>query len=904
MATTKTTLEQYQEKRHFSRTPEPEGEKKTEQRSLIFVVQKHRARQLHYDFRLEMDGVLKSWAVPKGPSLDPAQKHLAVNVEDHPLDYAGFEGVIPQGEYGAGEVIVWDSGTYSPDKDSLLPFDDRKQAEAVMREGFGKGKISIFLRGQKLKGSFTLVKTKRGNNNWLFMKHKDEYATPGDEVLNDEKSVLSGRTLDDVKAGKQGRSDPPALKLSDVEGAHRTAFPGKVTPMLATPADAPFSNPDWIFEPKLDGYRIMARIKEGKVTLLSRRGNDATEQYSVIVPDLSKQPASDMLLDGEIIATDEKGKPCFQCLQDYLLSMRPGKSGGKQAQYQLIYYVFDLLYLNGYDLREVSLQNRKKLLQNTLRTTGQIRLVDFFEKDGEAVYRAAIKNGLEGVVAKHIDSTYETRRSQSWLKIKAMKADEFVVGGFTAGTGARANTFGALLLGQYNDKGEIVYSGHVGTGFDETLLSDLLKRLNALRTDKMPFINKPPLNAPTVWVKPQMVVEVKFSEWTKDGILRIPVFLRGREDKSSKEVHRAEAVSPPTITKKQKKRPQDPPDDPPDPPNSKILEQLSQPDENFSLTVGQKKIKLTNLDKVLWEETKTHPALTKRNLITYLIKVAPHILRYTKDRPLTLSRYPNGIDGGHFWQKHWPFALPDFVERVKIRSKEDSSAGEYMICNNLATLVWLGQTADIEFHTWFSRVTPDGDKRATDDILEYPDFLIFDLDPYLYSGKEKCGDEPELNRKGFEKVCEVALWLKEILDSLSLNAFVKTSGKTGLHVYVPIERNLEYVAVRSAAGTIGRSLMEKHPAEITMEWAVEKRKGKVFFDYNQNVRGKTLACAYSPRPSPDASVSTPLRWQEVGKVYPTDFSILTVPERLEKIGDLWADILNKKRDIEKILEKS
>lgn len=903
MATKKIELETYQGKRDFTRTPEPEGGAKIRQSSLTFVVQKHRAHRLHFDFRLEMGGVLKSWAVPKGPSLNPADKHLAVNVEDHPLDYANFEGVIPEGQYGAGEVIVWDSGTYSPDKDGNLLFENRKQAEAVMKEGFEKGKISIFLRGQKLKGSFTLVKTKRGDNNWLFMKHKDEYATAGDEVLKDEKSVLSGRTLDDIKEGKQASSDSASLKLEDAEGGRHTVLPGKIAPMLATLAESPFSNPDWIFEPKLDGYRTMARIKDGKVTLLSRRGHDVTEQYSVLVPDLSKQPASEMLLDGEIIATDDKGKPCFQCLQDYLLSIRPGKAGSEEAPYPLIYYVFDLLYLDGYDLREVSLQNRKKFLQSVLHTTDQIRIVDFFEKDGEGVYKAAITNGLEGIVAKRLDSKYESHRSQSWLKIKAMQADEFIVGGFTAGTGARANTFGALVLGQHNKKGELVYTGHVGTGFDDTLLNELLKRLNALRTDKMPFRDEPPLNAPTVWVKPQMVVEVKFSEWTKEGNLRIPVFLRVREDKPAKEVHRAETVSPPVTRKKKKAPSDDPPEGLPDPTNSKVLEQLTQPTENFILNVGQNKIKLTNLDKVLWEETKSHPALTKRDLIKYLVNVAPYILRHTKDRPITLSRYPNGIKGEHFWQKHWPFALPDFVERVNIRSREDGSTSEYMICNNLATLLWLGQTGDLEFHTWFSRVTPEGEKKAIDDILEYPDFLIFDLDPYLYSGKEKGGDEPELNRKGFEKVCEVAIWLKEILDDLSLNAFVKTSGKTGLHIYVPIERNLKYAATRSAAGTIGLSLVKEYPDEITTEWAVEKRKGKIFFDYNQNVRGKTLACAYSPRPNHDASVSTPLRWNEVGKVYPTDFSILTVPSRLAKIGDLWADIMTQKRDLVKILEK-
>jgi bifunctional non-homologous end joining protein LigD len=901
---TKSGLEEYRQKRDLKRTSEPAGVKKQGKGPLTFVVHKHHARQLHYDFRLELDGLLKSWAIPKGPSLDPSVKRLAVNVEDHPLDYATFEGTIPKGEYGAGEVIIWDSGTYSPDYGGNLLFDDRVQAEKDMREGFKKGKLSIFLRGNKLRGSFSLVKMQHDKNNWLFMKHRDEYAI-GDKDFTQEEPVIdnSGPEISSSK------NDPPPLKPADVKGARAASIPRKITPMLATLVDAPFSSPDWIFEPKLDGYRILVRIQNGKVVLLSRNGNDVTETYNALVPDLSKQPASEMLLDGEMIATDDKGNPCFQCLQDYQQAMHSQIASASKKLYPLIYYVFDLLYLDGFDLRDVALRERKGLLRGTLHTTGQVRMVEYFETDGETVYKAAIKSGLEGVVAKQLDSKYESKRSQSWLKIKAMKTDEFVIGGFTTGEGNRAQTFGALLLGQYNKKGGLIYTGHVGSGFDEQKLIILRKTLDSLKTTKMPFDEKPPLNATTTWVKPQLVAEVKFSEWTKDNILRTPIFLRLREDKSPQEVQRAETIKTSRLFKKPAHSLDLSGDiTAPDPAPSEILQQLNNRDNNITIEVDAQKIKLTNLDKELWPGTKNHPPLAKRDFIKYLAEVAPYILLHLKDRPITLSRYPNGVTGQHFWQKHWPFSLPDFVERVRITSKEDGSVGEYMLCNNMATLLWLGQGANIEFHSWFSRTTPEDSPklkhtRTLDELLEYPDFIIFDLDPYLYSGKEKSGDEPELNRKGFERVSEVALWLKEILDSLSLNAFIKTSGKTGLHIYVPIVRNLEYKAVRSAAQTIGQALVEKHPTAVTMDWAVEKRTGKVFFDYNQNVRGKTLACAYSPRPNPEASVSTPLRWEELGKVYPTDFSIMTMPSRLKKTGDLWAKILDNKGNIESILNK-
>ncbi len=614
-------LEEYRRKRDFERTAEPAPKTRPGAGPLTFVVQKHRARALHYDFRLEVDGVLKSWSVPKGPSLDPADKRLAVMVEDHPLDYASFEGTIPKGEYGAGEVIVWDRGTYSPDEGGQLLFADRERAQTVTREGLEKGKISIFLRGEKLKGSFALVRMARQEKNWLLMKHRDEHARPGSDILTEERSVASRRTIAEIKAGQ------PASQRAETTGAHPAPFPGFVPPMLAQLAGGPFSHPDWLFEPKLDGYRIIATVNEGQVRLWSRRGLDVTAQYARLVPDLERQPATSLVLDGEIVAMDERGRACFQCLQRYLQSLRMSQSGG---QVPLIYYVFDIIYLDGADLREVSLRERKKVLLSVLRPTDSVRLVDYFEQDGETVYRAAIENGLEGAIAKQAASRYESGRwSGNWLKIKATQTGEFVIAGYTAGEGARGGSFGALLLGYRDDEGKLTYAGHVGTGFDETLLNDLKKRLEPLHTDRCPFPTEPPTNAPATWVRPELVAEVKYSQWTADGRLRAPVFLRLREDKAPEDVRREEVVAVPA-SPEEVRRPEvvpvpSTPADPPKPDSTAddILAQLARPVNDLTLTATGKRISLTNLDKELWPKTGSHPALTKRDFLKYLARVSP-----------------------------------------------------------------------------------------------------------------------------------------------------------------------------------------------------------------------------------------------------------------------------------------
>jgi bifunctional non-homologous end joining protein LigD len=906
------TLESYREKRDFDHTPEPPpAELDAREGPLTFVVQKHDASRLHYDFRLELDGVLKSWSVPNGPSLDPKEKRLAVMVEDHPIDYATFEGVIPKGRYGAGQVIVWDNGTYSPDEDGLR-FGDRQAAEGQLRRELEHGKLSIFLRGRKLKGSFTLVRTQRSEKDWLLIKHRDAFVDTADDILDQEWSVSSGFTIDDLKASRlpERTSPPPSVTPSLARGAKRAATPKAFTPMLSTLTEAPFSDDAWNFEAKLDGVRAIALLRNGKASLLSRRGLDATKQYPSVVAALGDQPAASMALDGEIVAFDSDGRPSFEVLQQRINLTRDPDIRRADAEVPAVYYAFDLLYLDGYDLRQAPLTARRDLLERAFCPTGPLHLLDQLGSDGVAAFQAVVDHGLEGVIAKRKDSAYESgRRSKAWLKIKATKSDEFVVGGYTEGLGGRQDTFGAVLLGQYNDQGALRYCGSAGSGFSDRLLVELRDRLDTMVTGKRPFVDEPPVKGAT-WVRPEMVIEVKFVQWTRGGYLRAPVFLRLRPDKAPEEVQHVEATPPPSGAVLPQVNPAAVTGDD----VAGALEQLNRDKDRFVLEAQGHKVPLNNLDKALWPKLGRRRPLTKRDLLSYLTRVSPALLPHLRDRPLTLTRYPNGIDGKHFYQKHWEHALPGFVETVKLYSSSNEGDQEYLVCNNLPTLLWLGQLADIELHTWYSRAVaePDGKhlgrtftgslENIEQSLLNYPDFIVFDLDPYLYSGHEARGDEPQLNRKAFAATCDVALWLKDTLDSLSLSSFVKTSGRTGLHVYVPILRQVTYTEARAACETIGHHLLRQHPSKITMDWAVDKRTGKVFFDHNQNVRGKTLASVYSPRPSPEAAVSMPLRWEELGEIYPPDFTILTAPDRLAEVGDLWRDILKAKHDLQALLD--
>jgi bifunctional non-homologous end joining protein LigD len=909
-------LEDYKRKRDFQKTPEPGPEHRPGEGPLTFVIQKHAARRLHYDFRLELDGVLLSWSVPKGPSLNPDDKHLAVMVEDHPLDYASFEGVIPKGEYGAGQVIVWDNGTYSPDEGGALSFHDRAEAEERMRADLASGKLSLTLRGRKLRGSWTLVKTARAERDWLLIKHKDQFVDTTRDVLDEDASVISGVTIDDLKAGAVPRplQQEPALSAAGLAGAKKAKFPDKVAPMQATLVTDAFSDPAWLFEPKLDGVRAIALLRAGDVRLFSRRGLDATAQYPAVVQELMQLALGDAVLDGEIVAPDEQGRPSFHRLQQRLNLTNAHDIRRAEADVPVLYYLFDLLYFDGHDLRRAPLEQRKALLKHAVAPAGRILLLDHFEEDGETAFEASKAHGLEGVVAKRRDSPYESgKRSRHWLKVKGTNSEDFVVAGYTPGQGSRGTTFGALVLGYYDD-GHLVYAGNVGSGFDDRTLDALLPRLESIRTDECPFGERPDVLGEATWVRPELVAEVRFDQWTPDGRLRAPVFLHLRDDKPAIEARRSAVVAVP---------PPEDAEDAPTPNNASsadaptdiagVLAQLGEAKDRCMLSVAGEAVALTNLNKELWPAYEDQPPITKREFIAYLVRAGQYALPHLRDRPVTLVRYPNGIVGKHFYQKHWEQPRPDFVEAVTLFSSHNEGDQEYLLCNNLPTLVWLGQLADLELHAVLARIDPqpDGERLTSDfagslqrmegSLLNHPDFILFDLDPYIYSGKEAKGDEPELNKKGFTKACELALRLKEVLDSLGLASFVKTSGATGLHIYVPIMRHFTYSEVRAACETIGRFLVQGSPKDVTMEWSVDKRTGKIFLDHNQNVRGKTIAAVYSPRAKAWAGVSTPLRWDELGRVYPTELTIRTVPDRLAQTGDLWAHILDAKSDLRGVL---
>jgi bifunctional non-homologous end joining protein LigD len=878
----KGALSEYSAKRTFTATPEPPpAVHALGSGPLLFVVQQHSATRLHYDFRLECDGVLKSWAVPRGPTLDRNEKRLAVQTEDHPYDYGSFEGVIP--------VIVWDCGVYSPDEDGATWFHDRAQAEREVREGLAKGKLSVLLCGEKLKGSFALVRTKEANQ-WLLIKHKDRFVATAD-ITTQDRSVLSGMRVGEIKFLPVGRM--PATQLAPA--GKLEAMPATLSPMLAEAGDAPFNRADWVWEPKLDGYRVLAFIDERGVKLRSRRGIELADKFPRLVADLQKQSAAGMILDGELVAFDAAGKPSFGALQDRAQLKTEREIAAADLTTPVVYCCFDLLHFAGIDLRKSPYRDRRRYLAQCLLPSPLVQLVHTMD-DGIALSAAAIASGFEGVVGKRKDSRYEAgRRSTSWLKVKPTQSADFVIGGFTRGKGSRA-PLGAVLVG-YWDEDKLQYASHVGSGFDDRTLAQVKSRLEPLAIKRCPFVETPELNGPTVWVEPSTVAEVSFQSWTDDDHLRAPVFLRLRDDVEAHSVRRAAAAPAESG------------------PIADIVSQLATRKNAFTLAVGSHRIKLTNLDRVYWpaDEARKLDAMTKRDLLVYLAQVSPYMLPHLADRPLTMIRMPEGIRGQRFFQKHWEQDKPAVVESITVFSGSKDEQHDYLLCNNLPTLLWLAQSGTLEFHVWHSRAKlgADATSKGTDysstlesleeSVLNYPDYVLFDLDPYIYSGHEAKGAEPELNTVAFEKGKEVAFWLRELLTSMSLEPIVKTSGKTGLHVFVPIRRTLDFDAARHVSELVGRHLMRLHPKDITLEWSIPKRTGKIFMDYNMNVRGKTLNVAYSPRGETGAPVSMPLTWEELAGAHPLDFTMANSPQRLSETGDRWANALTRKQNIEQAL---
>ena len=902
-------LDPYAAKRTFTRTPEPAPKLVARTGPLLFVIQKHAARRLHYDFRLELDGVLKSWAVPKGPSFELGEKRLAVETEDHPFDYASFEGVIPEKEYGAGNVIVWDCGVYSPDEGRQYSFSNREEAEQRVRTELAAGKLSFFIRGEKIKGSFALVKTSEPKQ-WLLLKHKDRFANSGD-VLARSHSVLTGATLDDLSPDAPAPTRSPQGWVSaapDRVDASRLApigppesVPKKLAPMLAELGDASGSDPQWLYEPKLDGYRVIATIDNGTVQLISRRGIDLTPFFPEITADLAAQAVDSMVLDGELVALDADGRPSFNALQNRAQLKTPKEIADAQRAAPVVFLCFDLLHFAGLNLRGAPYLDRRRYLAQCLLPSTHIQLVHT-SSDAEKLYEASLASGFEGIVAKRKDGIYQPgKRSPLWLKIKATQTAEFVVGGYTKGKGAR-EPLGALLLGYWAGN-KLQYAGHAGSGLTEGIVAGLLARFAKITRKDTPFAVKPPLHRPTTWLEPKLVVEITFNDWTPDGMLRAPVFIRERDDIAPKSIK----GFPKAAERRKPARPSPTPGDE----TSAILDQLKGDAKQLTLSVGKASLKLTNLDRVYWpaDPRFKQPPITKRDLIRYLAAVSRFMLPHLKDRPLTMIRMPEGIDGERFFQKHWEASKPDFVETITVFSEHKDEQHAYIVANNLPTLLWCGQNGTLEFHVWHSRskVGPDAAVQGTDfagsresleaSVLNYPDYLVFDIDPYIYSGLEAKGAEPELNKRGFSVGKSVAFWLKELLREMSLKAVVKTSGKTGLHVFVPIERTVTFDGARQICEMVGRHLMKDHPKEITMEWQTIRRTGKIFIDYNMNVRGKTLNVAYSPRGVPGAPVSMPLTWEELEAAEPLDFRVGNVLERLEKATDRWHDVFASKQSL-------
>ncbi|HXX97155.1 MAG TPA: DNA ligase D [Candidatus Bathyarchaeia archaeon] len=915
----KLSIREYHNKRNFTKTPEPPGntgqqENKREQRTwngLRFVVQKHDATRLHYDFRLETkDGGLKSWAVPKGFSFDPKLKRLAVMTEDHPLDYLLFEGTIPQGNYGAGTVIVWDTGSYTTDEE--------------LSDQLQNGKVIITLFGQKLKGRFLLIRRKTKelkDNQWLLIKGNDQYASDEDVTLTRPDSVLTVRTNEDLVRKEVEESDHKQLKQQkdlieinldtktdelekrkQIKPSHQARFPYTIKPMQGTLVDVPFDSTEWVFEVKWDGVRAILFINkvEHIVELRSRNDKSITHRYPELLSTLKSAISckESAILDGEIVVLNEKGFPDFQKHQRRM-NVDYSKDIERLAkEFPSTYYFFDILYLDGKNLQSLSFADRRQILSSVVIPNDRIKISDFIEKKGIDTFRKLRDFNIEGMMAKKKSGQYiQGERSADWLKIKNVQTQDCIVIGYTRGEGNRQGYFGSLLLTVYDEKGELVFVGHTGSGFDFNLLDKLYRRLEKMKIESCPIRYVPYTNREPVWVRPELVVEVKFHGWTNDRIMRAPIFLRIREDKSPSECrielkeHIIKDVQDAQYADATNYRPS--------------YTQQSTYDNN---TQSDNKQSFSNLDKIFWIKTKYSRALTKRDLIDYYGSISEYILPHLKDRPLSLSRYPDGILGKHFYHKNWDKEKPEYVETVKVHSENSGAIVNYIVCNNKDTLLWLANLGCIEMHPWYSRITDFDsckDRELDEDKcgLNFPDFIVFDLDPYIYSGQETAREEPEYNINAFKAVVEVAFHMNDLFKQLNISSYVKTSGKTGLHVFVPIISSYTYDQTRSFAKVIGNTLVKKHTNKITTEWKTANRKGKVFFDYNQNSKGKTLASIYSVRPTISATISIPIEWKKLSSIVPTDFNILNVPATVKKARDPWKSALEEKQDINEILKK-
>jgi bifunctional non-homologous end joining protein LigD len=804
-------LATYREKRKASRTPEPFGGRVVAGGS-VFVVQKHAARSLHWDLRLELDGVLLSWAVPKGPSPNQADKRLAMQTEDHPLEYAEFEGVIPEGEYGAGAMIVWDRGVWVPLEDA--------------REGLEKGKLLFELRGHKLMGTWTLVKTKQAENSWLLIKERDAYED-GEASTEDypDDSIYSGLSVDDFPRADE-LAEELAERAAEVGAKEREVRAKDVSLMLASSQEAPFSRDGWIFELKYDGYRLLAERHGREPYLRSRAGHDLTPTFPEIARAVRGLPYEGLVLDGEVVVNDAEGKPSFSRLQKRGRILNKDDALRASVELPALFHAFDLLAVEGYDLRALPLLERKAILKDVLPTVGPIRYADHIPVQGELMYEHVERMRLEGIVGKKADSEYRGGRSKSWIKVRTVRVDDFVVCGWTEPKGSRGG-FGSLHLGQY-DGDDLVYVGAVGSGFRDSELDGFLGRLEEIEIATSPCTTGPvPKGKGHHWVRPDLVVEVIYKEMTGHGLVRQSSFSRLRDDKS---------------------------------PDECVVEGTVRGEEDAEPTpieVGEeKKVPFTNLDKVFWPDE----GYTKGDLIDYYRAISKWMLPYLQDRPLVMTRFPDGIDGKSFFQKDAPPYAPDWFRRITVWSEGSERELSYFVAEDEESLLYVANMGTIPLHIWSSRI----------ESLAEPDWCILDLDPK---------DAP------FTDVVEVAVTIHELCEEIGLPAFAKTSGSSGIHVLVPLGGQLTYEQSRTLGQLLGQVVVAERPEIATLTRNPKLRDGKVYVDFVQNGHGRLLVAPFSVRPKRAAPVSAPLEWKEVNpRLTIEQHTIKSVPKRMERLG--------------------
>ena len=837
----KNPLSLYNQKRDFKKTPEPEG-KVPHKKGFSYLIQKHAASHLHYDFRLELDGTLKSWAVAKGPSIDPEVKRLAIEVEDHPVAYGSFEGIIPKGQYGGGTVMLWDNGTWQPEGD----------AQAALK----KGHLNFELFGKRLKGKWSLIRIRSNSpkysnnkNNWLLIKKDDEFANHGDEdelLKKSITSIVSSRTMEEIaeeknkvwQSNKKNLSEKPAAKS-------KVKFKPFIKPQLATLSDHTPQGENWIHEIKFDGYRNLAYIESGEVKMLTRNNIDWTDRYPTLVKELQKLPVKNAILDGEIVALDKEQRSNFLTLQEYL------KAENDEA---LQYYLFDILYLDGRDLTALPLLERKAELKKILekKKLRNIFYSEHFDFQGEKFFKKLCHLNYEGLVSKLTNQPYKPGRGKDWLKSKCHRRQEFVIGGYTLRQG-HSNILAALLIGYY-DNHELIYAGKVGTGLNSQSREDVLSKLKKLRQDKAPFAEISRANSRGVtFVKPELVCEVEFSEWTVGGALRHPSFQGLRLDKLPKQIKREVPIH--NIEEDSSKNSED-----------KKIEPVKASKKNSQNIISE--IKITHPERIVYPKHN----LTKLDLVEYYDKISDLILPHLENRFISLVRCPQGLEGECFFQRHENVASP-FVHELNINEGDIS----YIYIKDKKGLLSLIQFGVIEIHAWGSRI----------DNVNKPDRIVFDLDP----------DE----KIPFEKVVEAAADIKLRLDDLGLDSFLRTTGGKGLHVVVPIKPNYEWEVVKAFCKAFAAKMESDDPQKYITNMNKEKRKGKIFIDYLRNDLTSTAITSFSARARENATVATPLAWEELDyHLDPQKFTITSIFQRLENLkSDPWKNFFSCKQVLKK-----